>query len=90
MPENEIKQFAELVVEMRRTQKEFFKSRNYTAMQKSKILEKEVDERASEILNGFNQDIENFSCKFLNDRTGLITVSTLAERLKWYSSKIIV
>lgn len=59
MPENEIKQFVELVVEMRRTQKEFFKSRNYTAMQKSKILEKEVDERAAEILNGFNQEVEN-------------------------------
>lgn len=59
MPENEIKQFAELVVEMRRTQKEFFKSRNYTVMQKSKILEKEVDERAAEILNGFNKDVEN-------------------------------
>ena len=59
MTENEIKQFAELVVEMRRTQKEFFKSRNYTVMQKSKILEKEVDERAAEILKGFNQDVEN-------------------------------
>lgn len=59
MPENEIKQFAELVVEMRRTQKEFFKSRSFTVMQKSKILEKEVDERAAKILNGFNQDVEN-------------------------------
>ena len=59
MPENEIKQFIELVVEMRRTQKEFFKSRNYTVMQKSKILEKEVDEKAVEILNIFNQDVEN-------------------------------
>lgn len=59
MTENEIKQFAELVVEMRRTQKEFFKSRSFTVMQKSKILEKEVDERAAKILNGFNQDVEN-------------------------------
>jgi hypothetical protein len=59
MPENEIKQFVELVVEMRRTQKEFFKSRSFTVMQKSKILEKEVDERAAEILNGFNQEVEN-------------------------------
>ena len=59
MPENEIKQFVELVVEMRRTQKEYFKFRNYTVMQKSKILEKEVDERAAEILNGFNKDVEN-------------------------------
>ena len=59
MPENEIKQFVELVVEMRRTQKEFFKSRSFTVMQKSKILEKEVGERAAEILNGFNQDVEN-------------------------------
>lgn len=59
MPENEIKQFVELVVEMRQTQKEFFNSRNYTFMQKSKILEKEVDEKAAEILNSFNQDAEN-------------------------------
>ncbi len=59
MPENEIKQFVELVVEMRRTQKEYFKFRNYTVMQKSKILEKEVDERAAEILNGFKQDVGN-------------------------------
>ena len=59
MPEIEIKQFAELVLEMRRTQKEFFKSRNYTVMQKSKILEKEVDEKAAEILNSFNQDVEH-------------------------------
>lgn len=59
MPENEIKQFVELVVEMRRTQKEFFKSRNYTVMQKAKILEKEVDEKAAEILNSFNKDVEN-------------------------------
>jgi hypothetical protein len=28
-------------------------------MQKSKILEKEVDKRAAEILNGFKQDVEN-------------------------------
>lgn len=59
MTENEIKQFAELVVEMRRTQKEFFKSRNYTVLQESKILENEVDERAAEILKNFNQDVEN-------------------------------
>ena len=53
MTEAEIRNFVELVVEMRRTQKEFFKSRNYTVMQKSKILEKEVDEKASEILKSF-------------------------------------
>lgn len=59
MSESEIKQFVELVVEMRRAQKKFFKSRNYTVLQESKILEKEVDERASEILNGFNQNEVN-------------------------------
>lgn len=53
MTEAEIKNFVELVIEMRKTQKEFFKSRNYTVMQKSKILEKEVDEKASEILKSF-------------------------------------
>jgi len=50
MPEIEIKKFVETVIEMRKAQKEFFKSRIYTAMQKSKILEKEVDTSASEIL----------------------------------------
>ena len=50
MPEIEIKKFVEIVIEMRKAQKEFFKSRNFTAMQKSKILEKEVDMAASEIL----------------------------------------
>ena len=50
MPEIEIKKFVETVIEMRKAQKEFFKSRNYTAMLKSKILEKEVDTSASEIL----------------------------------------
>lgn len=59
MSESEVKQFVELVVEMRRAQKKFFKSRNYTVLQESKILEKEVDEKAAEILNGFKQDVEN-------------------------------
>ena len=59
MPENEIKQFAELVVEMRRTQKEFFKSRNYTVMQNSKILEKEVDTKAAELLKKLSGPEEN-------------------------------
>lgn len=59
MSESEVKQFVELVVEMRRAQKKFFKSRNYTVLQESKILEKEVDERAAEILNGFNQNEVN-------------------------------
>lgn len=53
MTEAEIKNFVELVIEMRKTQKEFFKSRNYTIMQQSKILEKEVDEKAGEILKSF-------------------------------------
>lgn len=59
MSESEVKQFVELVVEMRQAQKKFFKSRNYTVLQESKILEKEVDERAAEILNGFNHHVEN-------------------------------
>ena len=50
MPEIEIKKFVEIVIEMRKAQKEFFRSRNFTAMQKSKILEKEVDAYVSEIL----------------------------------------
>lgn len=59
MSESETKQFVELVVEMRRAQKRFFKDRNYSVLQESKFLEKEVDERAAEILNGFNQNEVN-------------------------------
>lgn len=59
MSESETKQFVELVIEMRRAQKRFFKGRNYTVLQESKILEKEVDERAAEILNGFNRNEVN-------------------------------
>lgn len=59
MPEKEIKQFVELVVEMRRTQKEFFKSRNYTVMQNAKILEKEVDSKASKLLKKLSAPEEN-------------------------------
>lgn len=71
MPENEIKQFVELVVEMRRTQKEFFKSRNYTVMQNAKILEKEVDSKASELLKKLSTPEENQSDLF-GDNNGRI------------------
>ena len=37
---------------------------------------------------GFKQDIENFSCKFLNDRKALINVSTINERLKSFDDSV--
>lgn len=46
------KQFFDLVSEMRKTQKEYFKTRNQTVLQHSKDLEKLVDkeiERANKL-----------------------------------------
>lgn len=42
--------FVEKVMEMRRVQKEFFKTRNYAAMQLSKSLEKDIDDRAGKLM----------------------------------------
>lgn len=46
----ELKVFVERVMQMRSVQKEFFRTRNYSLMQQSKALEKEVDERASKLM----------------------------------------
>lgn len=43
--------FVEKVMEMRRVQKEFFKTRNYAAMQLSKSLEKDIDDRAKKLMS---------------------------------------
>lgn len=43
--------FVEKVMEMRRVQKEFFKTRNYAAMQLSKFLEKDIDDRAGKLMS---------------------------------------
>ncbi|MBR3197117.1 MAG: hypothetical protein IKF66_01300 [Methanobrevibacter sp.] len=59
MQESEIIQFIELVQEMRKTQKDFFKTRNYSVMQNSKILEKEVDTKAAELLKKLSNPEEN-------------------------------
>lgn len=46
----ELKVFVERVMQMRSVQKEFFRTRNYSLMQQSKALEKEVDDRASKLI----------------------------------------
>lgn len=59
MQESEIIHFIELVQEMRKTQKDFFKTRNYSVMQNSKIFEKEVDTKATELLKKLSDPEEN-------------------------------
>ena len=54
----EIKTFVEKVIEMRRVQKEFFRTRNYAAMQLSKRLESDVDDRAKKLLAKINGELE--------------------------------
>lgn len=44
-------QFRELVKDMRKWQKEYFKTRSKTALSESKRLEKQVDEALSEQLS---------------------------------------
>lgn len=47
------RQFFDKVVEMRRFQKEYFKSHNYFALERSKAIEKEIDKEIKRV-----QDIE--------------------------------
>ena len=54
----EIKTFVEKVIEMRRVQKEFFRTRNYAAMQLSKRLESDVDDCAKKLLSKINGELE--------------------------------
>lgn len=47
--DEDVKKFIELVIQMRKTQREFFRTRNYSLMQQSKVLEKEVDDMAGKL-----------------------------------------
>ena len=56
--EDEVKAFVECVIQMRKVQKEFFRTRNYALMQQSKVLEKDVDDRAHKLLAKINSELE--------------------------------
>lgn len=47
----EFQQFVNLVAELRQTQREYFATRSYASLKKSKQLEKRVDESVSIIRN---------------------------------------
>lgn len=48
--EEKLKSVIALAVEMRKAQKEYFKTRDYVALRQSKILEKRFDEEAQKLL----------------------------------------
>lgn len=54
----EIKTFVEKVIEMRRVQKDFFRTRNYASMQLSKKLESDIDDRAKKLLAKINCELD--------------------------------
>lgn len=58
----ELENFVNLVAEMRHTQREYFATRSYATLKKSKQLEKRVDECVSiyrnEKLNGHSTQLE--------------------------------
>lgn len=56
--DEEVKTFVEKVIEMRRVQKDFFRTRNYASMQLSKQLEKDIDDRAKKLLARINSELE--------------------------------
>lgn len=56
--DEEVKNFVECVIQMRKVQKDFFRTRNYTLMQQSKVLEKDVDDRAHKLLARINSELE--------------------------------
>lgn len=47
--EEKLKSIIALAVEMRKAQKEYFKTRDYVALRQSKILEKRFDEEAQKL-----------------------------------------
>ena len=56
--DDEVKTFVECVIQMRKVQKDFFRTRNYALMQQSKVLEKDVDDRAHKLLARINSELE--------------------------------
>lgn len=56
--DEEVKNFVECVIQMRKVQKDFFRTRNYALMQQSKVLEKDVDDRAHKLLARINSELE--------------------------------
>ena len=56
--DDEVKNFVECVIQMRKVQKDFFRTRNYALMQQSKVLEKDVDDRAHKLLARINSELE--------------------------------
>ena len=56
--DEEVKNFVECVIQMRKVQKDFFRTRNYALMQQSKVLEKDVDDRAHNLLARINSELE--------------------------------
>lgn len=58
----EIKAFVKQVTEMRRIQREFFRTRSYAAMQLAKSLEKDVDDRARRLLAALEEETEAEQC----------------------------
>lgn len=56
--DDEVKTFVECVIQMRKVQKDFFRTRNYALMQQSKVLEKDVDDRAHKLLGRINSELE--------------------------------
>jgi hypothetical protein len=57
MPEAELKDFAALVIKLRTAQKNFFKTREASYLIESKSLERLVDQRAEEIVNGKQEEL---------------------------------
>lgn len=47
-----LQEFAKLVAELRHCQREYFRTMNPFALEQSKRLEREVDKRCAEILDG--------------------------------------
>ena len=75
--------FVEKVMEMRRVQKEFFKTRNYAAMQLSKSLEKDIDDRAGKLMSQLKA-MEHFLSLWWT----LAAIFSLAGRLRKSSSRL--
>ena len=52
----DIKEYAQVVADCRKAQKEYFRTRSTAALEQSKALEKALDAATAEVVNGGRQE----------------------------------
>ena len=89
MAQSPAKKLAQLVQDMRNTQKRYFKTRDKDALIESKRLEAQVDKYAAEILQMDDSEMKDLlSPLHIENDVEAVNVEALADILEWLSSAV--